>query len=147
MKRWRLVVADTEEQMRIVFFVYGTPLMAVPSFKHLGHIIFSTDDICTEVDLNLQWVQGKWGRIVSILGREGADKRTAGKFYVVVVQAVLLFGSETWVVTPRLGKALAGFHHQAVHRMAGMVPECQLSRTWVHSPRTPGLGNCMLPTN
>ena len=26
-----------------------------------------------------------------------------------VVQAVLLFGAETWVVTPRMGKALGGF--------------------------------------
>ena len=30
------------------------------------------------------------------LGREGADRRTLGRFYVAVVQAVLLFGSKTW---------------------------------------------------
>ena len=29
--------------------------------------------------------------MVNILGREGADKRTSVKFYVVLVQAVLLF--------------------------------------------------------
>ena len=43
----------------------------------------------------LQQEQGKWGRVVNILGREGVDKRTAGKLYVAVVEAVLLFGSET----------------------------------------------------
>ena len=29
-----------------------------------------------------------------------------GVFYVAVVQAVLLFGSETWVLTPRLEKSV-----------------------------------------
>ena len=52
-----------------------------------------------------------------------------GKFYVVVVQAVLLFGAETWVVTPRLEKALEGFHNQAVGSMSGMVHVLQLDGT------------------
>ena len=47
--------------------------------------------------------------MVNILGREGADKRTSVKFYVVLVQAVLLFGLETWVV-----KSLIGLYHRAV---------------------------------
>ena len=34
--------------------------------------------------------------------REGADMRMTGRFYVAVVQAVLLFGSEMWVLTPQL---------------------------------------------
>ena len=72
--------------------------------------------------------------MVIILVREGEYRRTTGRFYVVVVQAVLLFGSETWVVTPRLEKALAGFHHRAVQWMAGMGPESQLYRTWVYPP-------------
>ena len=47
-----------------------------------------------------------------ILGREGEDKTTTQRFYVAVVQAVIMFGSETWVLNPRLEKAHAGFHHQ-----------------------------------
>ena len=45
---------------------------------------------------------GKWVRLAKILVREGADKRTMGRFYVAVVQAVILFGYKTWVLTPRL---------------------------------------------
>ena len=78
-------------------------------------------------------------RTIKILGREGSEKRTAGKFYVAVVEAVLFLGSETWVVTPLLEKALAGFHHRAVRRMAGMGPERQLSRTWVY----PSMGEAL----
>ena len=56
-------------------------------------------------------VRVKWGQMAKILGREEADRITAGKFYVVVVQAVLLLGYKTWVLTPRLDKSLDGFHH------------------------------------
>ena len=35
-------------------------------------------------------------------GRDGADRRLVMSFYVVVVQAVILFGSQTWVLTPWL---------------------------------------------
>ena len=80
----------------------------------------------------MQRTWGKWGRMVNILGREGVDRKTAGRFYVEVVQAVILFELETWVVTPQLDKALAGFHHHVVWRMAGMGPEHQLDSTWVY---------------
>ena len=41
---------------------------------------------------------------------------------MAVVQAVLLFGSETWVLTPRLERSLKGFRHQVARQMAVMVP-------------------------
>ena len=47
---------------------------------------------------------------------------------------MLLFGSETWVVTPWMVKSLLGFHHQAVERMVAMVPKRQLNGTWVYTP-------------
>ena len=31
---------------------------------------------------------------------EGSDNRNYGRFYTVVVQYVLIFGSELWVATP-----------------------------------------------
>ena len=86
------------------------------------------------VEQNLRRAQVKWGRLVKILGREVADRRMAGRFYVVVVKAVLLFGSETWVLTPWMEKALDDFHHWAVRRMAGMVPKHQQYGTWIYPP-------------
>ena len=32
-----------------------------------------------------------------------------GRFYVVVLQAVIMFGSEMWFPTPRFEKVLKGF--------------------------------------
>ena len=68
------------------------------------------------------------------LGSEGAGTRTAGRFYVAVVKAVPMFGSEMWVMTPRLEKALEGFHHQAVQWMESMGHKCQWDGTWVYTP-------------
>ena len=53
---------------------------------------------------------------------------------MAVVQAVLLFGSETWVLTPRLDKSLEGFHHRVARQMAGMVTKRQRDGTWVYPP-------------
>ena len=65
-----------------------------------------------------------------MLDREGADARLAGKFYAAVAQAVLLFGSETWVVTPRILKALEGFHHQVAQRISGLIGRRARDGTW-----------------
>ena len=49
------------------------------------------------------------GAFNRILGREGAYPRTSSTFYKAVVQATLLFGSETWVMNLRIGRTLGGF--------------------------------------
>ena len=51
---------------------------------------------------------------------------------MAVVQAVLLFGSKTWVLTPRLDKSLEEFHHRAAQQMVGMGPKHQQDGTWVY---------------
>ena len=53
------------------------------------------------------------------MGREGEDARMLGLFYVAVVQVVLMYGSETWVMSPRIGRTLCGFHNRAVCRLTG----------------------------
>ena len=50
---------------------------------------------------------------------------------MALVQVVLLFVSKTWVLTPRLEKALEG---RAAQRMAGMGPKRWPYGTWVYSP-------------
>ena len=71
---------------------------------------------------------------MNILGKEGAYRLTTGRFYVAVVQAVLLFGSEMWVMTPWPEKSLKGFHRQAVRPMVVMGPKRQRESIWVYPP-------------
>ena len=68
------------------------------------------------------------------MGREGAYWRIVGRFYVALVQAVLLFESETWVMNIRLEKALEGLHQRVVRWMAYMVPKYQQDGTCVYTP-------------
>ena len=72
---------------------YGTPLTAVSLFRYLGQMLSSTDNNCPAVEWNLRRARVKWGWLAKILGRDGVDKRNTGRFYVAVVQVVLLFGS------------------------------------------------------
>ena len=113
-KRRRLVVVETEERMGRVFSAYGKPLTEVPSFNYLGQTSSSSNNYWPVVEQNIRREKGKWGQPVKILGRDGEDRRTAGRFYVAVVQAVILFGSETWVMNPWMEKAIEGFHLRAI---------------------------------
>ena len=79
-------------------------------------MLSSTDNDWPVVEQNLWRARVKLGHLTKILRREGVDKRTEGRLYLAVVQAVLLFGSETWVLTPQLDKALVGFHHRVARR-------------------------------
>ena len=45
-----------------------------------------------------------------------------GIFYKATVQSVLLFGSETWALTPNTLKRSEGFHVNAARRMTGKMP-------------------------
>ena len=57
------------------------------------------DEDWSEVFRNIGMAIQVWGCLVNLLRREGADPVVSEKFYQEVVQAVLLFGEETWVLT------------------------------------------------
>ena len=69
----------------------------------------AADNDWPEVVKTLSRASKVWRRISSILSREGAAPRVSGFFFKDLIQAVPLFREETWVVTPRVGKALGGF--------------------------------------
>ena len=75
-------------------------------FRYLGRILTSTDNDWPAVARNLQKARATWGRLVRILGREGADPKVSRNFYISVTQQVLLFGAESWVVTGKREAAL-----------------------------------------
>ena len=52
------------------------------------------------------------------LQAQNVPPRVAAKFYIAVVQAVLLYGSKTWVLSATALASLEGFHIRAAYRMA-----------------------------
>ena len=83
--------------------------------------------------------RNSWGRLLRILSREGVDPKVSGHFFKEVNQEVLLFGAETWVLTPRMERALSCFQCRVARRLTvrhpqrrgmgfGNTPHC--SRQW-----------------
>ena len=69
-----------------------------------------------------------------ILGRKGADPRTYRNFYKEVVQATLLFGADSWVMSPRIWRTLDGFHHKVARRLEKMQPKRDMMGGWIYPP-------------
>ena len=53
---------------------------------------------------------------------------------MAVVQAVMLYRLETWVMTPRIGRVLGGFHHRVARRLTGQHPRRGQDGGWVYLP-------------
>ena len=51
---------------------------------------------------------------------------------MAVVQAFIIYGSETWVMTPHIGRFLGGFHHRVDHRLTGRQPRRVWDSVWVY---------------
>ena len=78
---------------------YGEPLQNFSTFIYLGRVLTVGDDDWLAVVGSLEKARKRWGQLYRILSREGADPKVSGKFYKTVVQAVLMFEAETWVLT------------------------------------------------
>ncbi len=59
-----------------------------------------------------------WARISNILQSKNTLPCICDISYKAVVQAILLYGSETWCLSPTLLVRLKGFHIKAAHQMA-----------------------------
>ena len=90
-------------------------------FKYLGWVLTIYDYEWKDVIVNLLEALRRWERFFKILGQERSEPRTSGTFYRAAVQATLLFFSETWVITPRIGMNLRGFYHCVAHQLMRVV--------------------------
>ena len=71
-----------------------------------------------------------WGQLSWILSREEADPKVSGFFYKAVAQAVLLFGAVTWVLEPRMERALDNFQHRFARRITRRQPRIWGDGIW-----------------
>ena len=89
--------------------------------KILNHLIinkFSHTHTHTHTHIYI-YIYIRWNCIAKILKDEGATPKVMGKFYITIVQAVLLYGAESWVIKKRDYIALRSFHRRAVRYMSG----------------------------
>ena len=87
-------------------------------FKYLGRLLAQDDDDIQAICAQLRKARGTWARVGQVLWAENVPPWVAAKFYKAVVQAVLLYGSEMWVLSTAALASLEGFHIRAAYRMA-----------------------------
>ena len=130
------VVVEAEEGRAVTyrsFRDYGRPLEMVTSFRYLGRVILAADNDWPAVVRDLARARAVWKRMTRILSREGAEPRVSGFFFKSVVQAVLLFGAKTWVVTPRMGRVLGGFQDQVARPLTGQLLRRRADGKWEYN--------------
>ena len=67
-----------------------------------------------------------------------------GYFYKAIVQAVLLYASESWVMTDPAMKALNSFHHKCARYIAREHIKQQTNGEWILPSSTAVLQKCGL---
>ena len=130
----QMAEAELRESTERAFEAYGKPLENVSAFKYLVQVITAGDNDWTTVAGNRSKARKSWGRLSRILCWEGADARVSGNFFKAVVQAVLLFRAETWVLTLGMERDLDSFQHGDARRLTGRQPWRRGDGSWAYPP-------------
>ena len=110
------------------------------AFRYLRWVLAARDDGWLTVVGNLGKARKSWGRLSRMLSREGADLQVSGNLYKAVSQAVFLFGEETWVLTPRMERALDSFQHRVARWLTGRQTRRQGDGSWAYPPLEEEMG-------
>ena len=76
----------------------------------MGRPLDQTDDYWPAVRRNIMRARLVCERLGTLLRREGSEPKVSASFYRVVVQAIILYGSETWVLLASMAKRVEGTH-------------------------------------
>jgi hypothetical protein len=88
-----------------VFTANDIPLNQVNEFKYLGRILEKSDCDSPAINRNIKQARIAWSRLGKILTKERTNMKAMASVYRAVVQAVLLYGSESWVTTIAMEKS------------------------------------------
>jgi hypothetical protein len=104
--------------------VHDTTIKTVNTLKCLGKEETASESDQPATYSNLTKAYKSWGRISTILQRQGATPKTSGNFYKVLVQATLLYASTTWTATQQDLVPINSFHHCAAQQITNILIKC-----------------------
>ena len=107
------------EAESVTFTVNDKPIERVSYFKCLGRWFSNYDNDSKCILENIMKAKQRWNRIAHILKREGANAACMGKIYQVNLQAVLLYGADSWTIDNRNMRKLQSFHRRVVRHITG----------------------------
>jgi hypothetical protein len=132
------------EARKVSFTVSSHSLSSVDQFRYLGRILADDDSDSPAIMANLKKARDCWARIHLLLRREGASLKYMTRFYLAIVQAKLLYGSETWVPSKRDLNRLERFHARCARSLANQPIRLLNDGTWVHPHTDRILETCHL---
>ena len=130
-RRQYAVAAARRAALGRTFSAYDEVLKSAGQFKYLGRIVSYNDNDTPVIRRNIKRARRQWGQFRKVLERKSVPPRVAGMFYQAVVASVLLYGSESRVVSPLALRELEGFHVEASRRLTGMRPR-KIKGKWVY---------------
>jgi hypothetical protein len=104
--------------LRQQFSVQGNVLERVEVFKYLGRLMSQDDDDMQAICAQIRKACSTWARIGQVLWSKNVSPFVAARFYQAIIQAILLYGSKSWVISWTATARLEGFHICATYRMA-----------------------------
>ena len=127
-----------------VFTVDGTPIKKVTEFKYLGRIVEDNDDDTPAIRRNLKRAKTQWGRFSRLLRREKVNRWAMSTFYKVIIMSVLLYGSESWVISKDLMRELKSFYHRCARHVVRRHIRLEEDGTWTCPPSAAVLADAEL---
>ena len=119
-KRNKRIDSQNQAATNVKFNINGVEINTVRSFKYLGRMITDKDDDLEAIDLQLKKARMTWGRIGKIIKkRTNGNPKIMSIFYKVIIQSVLLYGSESWVISKHAHKKLQSFHRRCARFITG----------------------------
>ena len=91
----------------------------VTTFQYMGRPLDQTVDDWTDVRRNIMRARSVWGILGTLLRQCGEEPRVSEIFYRMVVQAILLYGSETWVLSASMENRVEGTHTEFLRLITG----------------------------
>jgi hypothetical protein len=88
--------------LRQQFMIHSIVLERVKVCKYLGRVMAQDNDNTQAICAQLWKARATWAWVGKVLRGENTSPTVAAKFYLAVVQAILLYGSKTWVISPQV---------------------------------------------
>jgi hypothetical protein len=102
-ERWRQREAAVTAALalRQQFTIHGDVLEWVEVYKYLRRMMAQDDDDTQAVRAQLWKARTTWAWVGKVLRGENTPLTVAVKLYQAIVQAILPYGSKTWVISPQ----------------------------------------------
>jgi hypothetical protein len=133
--------------LRQQFSIDGEVLEWVEVFKYLRRLFAQDNNDIQAIRTQLRKTHTTWALVSQVLHNENVSPHVAATFYKAVVEAILLYGSKTWVLSQTALAHLEGFHICTAYRMAKMhKPKRGPGMTWVYPRSVDVFQECGLKT-